>query len=159
MGVMIFLGFWLACMLCPEDVVDMGAQLCRVVRFFFMVLRVALSALADALWFVIRHLVRLLWRAAAWAALLLVYFAIELARGPDKAEEEDEFDADPDEAELIEAARTLLGLPERYTGAMLDAAYKQAIRKAHPDAGGSVNAAQAVNLARDLLLRRLGAAA
>jgi curved DNA-binding protein CbpA len=35
-------------------------------------------------------------------------------------------------------------------------AYRLAIRAAHPDAGGSDKAAQAVNAARDLLMRCRG---
>lgn len=56
----------------------------------------------------------------------------------------------------IEAARVLLGLPPDYTRAALISAYRQAIAKAHPDKGGAVHDAQALNTARDRLLKARG---
>lgn len=49
-----------------------------------------------------------------------------------------------------------LGLPANFTQVELSRAYKIAIRKAHPDLGGSHEKAQAVNTARDLLARHHG---
>lgn len=49
-----------------------------------------------------------------------------------------------------------LGLKPGFTLDDLKRAYKRAIRIAHPDAGGSAQAAQAVNAARDVIARRHG---
>lgn len=53
-------------------------------------------------------------------------------------------------------AAALLGLPRDFNEAALKAAYRAAIRKAHPDAGGSAAAAQAVIAAHDLIRQRKG---
>ncbi|TXL75139.1 hypothetical protein FHP25_14740 [Vineibacter terrae] len=53
-------------------------------------------------------------------------------------------------------ALSLLGLPGDFTRADFNRAYKGAIRKAHPDTGGSKEKAQAVNTARDCVARRRG---
>jgi hypothetical protein len=67
--------------------------------------------------------------------------------------------AAPGEDDLFESALTLLGLPRAFTRDELSAAYKKAIRRAHPDAGGSTEMAAAVNAARDLIIARRGWAA
>ncbi|GLP88069.1 J domain-containing protein [Tritonibacter mobilis] len=51
----------------------------------------------------------------------------------------------------------LLGLPvEGFTKAQLSRAYRKAMRKAHPDLGGSPSHAKAINIARDLIRKQLG---
>ena len=56
-----------------------------------------------------------------------------------------------------EPACQLLGLPvEGFTKAQLSHAYRKAIRKAHPDLGGSPARAKAINIARDLLRKAQG---
>lgn len=51
-----------------------------------------------------------------------------------------------------EPACKLLGLPpEGFTKAQLSRAYRNAMRKAHPDLGGSPSRAKAINIARDLI--------
>lgn len=53
-------------------------------------------------------------------------------------------------------ALALLGLAQDCTEPALKAAYRAAIRKAHPDTGGSAEAAQAVFAAHDLIRQRKG---
>lgn len=55
---------------------------------------------------------------------------------------------------LTEAAR-LLGVAEDADAETINDAHKRLIAKVHPDAGGSSELASRVNLARDILLRRL----
>lgn len=51
----------------------------------------------------------------------------------------------------VETARKLLGLGPDFDRDQLNHAYKSAIRKAHPDAGGTVEQAAQINSARDVL--------
>ncbi|KAB7644055.1 molecular chaperone DnaJ [Polymorphobacter fuscus] len=53
------------------------------------------------------------------------------------------------------AARHTLGVGENADAAIIQAAWRARMAAAHPDAGGSDAAAQAVTEARDLLLARL----
>lgn len=50
------------------------------------------------------------------------------------------------------SARALLGLPENADAVAIQAAWRSRMSEAHPDAGGSDDAARAVTAARDLLL-------
>jgi hypothetical protein len=96
--------------------------------------------------------------------LFLFYLADEWRRGPaeeqdDGACEDDSYDdreEPPAPRDPYEDALSRLGLAPGFTLADLKRAYKHAIRLAHPDAGGSAAAAQAVNAARDLIARRHG---
>jgi DnaJ homolog subfamily C member 19 len=54
------------------------------------------------------------------------------------------------------AARQLLGLPPGADEASIRAAHRRLMAEAHPDRGGSAEAARALNAARDLLLGRAG---
>jgi hypothetical protein len=56
----------------------------------------------------------------------------------------------------MERACTLLALPLAHDEAAFRAAYRTAIRKVHPDLGGSVEAAQRVNAAADFIRRHKG---
>lgn len=132
-------------------------------RFFGLVLKIAfiafLKGIALLLLLVFRGLC-FAGRGVRLAAVFLYFLIAEWLRGEEAPQEQgfddqDEADADPDDSDdddLYQAALTLLGLPPRFTRAELDAAFKAAIKKAHPDAGGSDDQAQAVNAARDLLL-------
>lgn len=104
-------------------------------------------------------------------AIFLFCLGYEWLRGPEEAEEEPipedfgEEEEDPAEEEPQQTfvldlsyfhAVALLGLQNGFTQAELSRAYKEAMKKAHPDAGGSVEAAQAVNAARDLITDHMG---
>jgi hypothetical protein len=54
------------------------------------------------------------------------------------------------------AARALLGVARGASAAAIQAAHRDKIRAAHPDAGGSAAQAAALNAARDRLMARLG---
>lgn len=56
-----------------------------------------------------------------------------------------------------EEARALLGVMETASEADIRAAYRSRIATAHPDRGGTAEAAARLNAARDLLLKRPGA--
>ena len=77
-------------------------------------------------------------------------------------EEEHEFAADDERPAKVaprspyEEALALLALTPDFTKPALKRAYRAAIRKAHPDAGGTARAAQAVNGAYELLLQSRG---
>lgn len=95
------------------------------------------------------------------AALFLRLFIEELRHdsGADNAEEApaDDSSQEGGAADAYAAALSLLGLPQDFTRESLSRAYKQVIRRVHPDApGGSTQAAQAVNAARDLLMQSHG---
>ena len=72
------------------------------------------------------------------------------------------FEAEPEwqrrgREEAWEPACKLLSLPvEGFTKAQLSCAYRNAMRKAHPDLGGSPSRAKAINIARDLIRKQLG---
>lgn len=101
-------------------------------------------------------------RASAQTGLFIFILIDEWRRGPDAGADADETaDDEADEAAEDEAdaavqdpyaaACALLGLEPGFTRAALHSAYKQAMKHAHPDAGGNTQDAQAVNAARDLL--------
>ncbi|WOS62032.1 J domain-containing protein [Sinorhizobium fredii] len=150
--------------------------ICHLIGFLFLCLWEVVKLIARALaWLIAR-----IFRGAATALrkcghglrlglLFLFYLADEWRRGP--AEEQDDGASDDEGADDQEERQDRGGLPPRdpYADALtrlglnpgltlsdLKRAYKQAIRLAHPDAGGSAAAAQAVNAARDVIARRHG---
>ncbi|GGC12702.1 hypothetical protein GCM10011494_34430 [Novosphingobium endophyticum] len=161
----ILLALWVAFTLFADETVELLASLWKVFEFIGLVLAKAAEALLLAAGFVLVALARTIGRAlrvcGGWLALagrFCWFLAIELARGARDDQHDDAADDDDDhDDDLHQAALILLGLPASYTRHALDAAYKAAIRKAHPDAGGTVDEAKAVNMARDLLLRALRA--
>jgi hypothetical protein len=52
----------------------------------------------------------------------------------------------------LAAARALLGVPAGATADAVETAFRQRLRTAHPDAGGSSDATRRLTEARDLLL-------
>ncbi len=52
------------------------------------------------------------------------------------------------------SAREILGLPESFSKEEFIKAYRKAIRRAHPDCGGTTERAQAVNEARERIAAR-----
>lgn len=154
-----FLIFFLLFTLIPHEALALVIVIFRVFTFIGEVLAIAAWTVVKALWFVTAKAARLTGRDVYLAATFLYFLTTELLRGaPDDQAEDAGADEDEHDDALYEVALTLLGLPRDFTRAALDAAYKKAIRKAHPDAGGSIADAQAVNVARDLLLLRLRAA-
>jgi len=143
----------------------------HLIGFLFLCLWEVLKLITGALaWLIGRTL-----RAAAMALrkcshglhlglLFLFYLADEWRRGPaeeqdDSASEEDgggDREEPPAPRDPYEDALATLGLAPGFTQLDLKRAYKQAIRLAHPDAGGSAAAAQAVNAARDVIARHHG---
>ena len=100
-------------------------------------------------------------------ALFLFCLAYEKLRGPQKEAPEEDFGAGDQNApqedheqplppdEYVKAV-AFFNLPNNFTQTDLDRVYKTAIKKAHPDAGGSVEKAQAINAARDEIARHKG---
>jgi hypothetical protein len=70
---------------------------------------------------------------------------------PDAEQEDSAGDDEEPSPDLYAEAMALLGLAPGFDEADLKRAYKRVIRRAHPDAGGSVEEAKEVNLARDLV--------
>jgi hypothetical protein len=142
----------------------------------YEVLKLACRALAWLLTLALRGTV---WIAAqtghglAWAAIqtargaylgcvFLFYLADEWLRGPreqESATDEEDFEDEAEQAreqDAYEQALARFGLAPGFTPDDLSRVYKRAIRKAHPDAGGSLDQAQAINAARDLIATRMG---
>lgn len=124
----------------------------------------------DALWIVVGIARGVLWvpvrlvRGAAAACVFLFFLVDEWRRGPSTEPNDagpddygDEGDDGQDEQErAYEGALSLLGLSPGFSRTALHSAWKAAIRLAHPDAGGAVGQAQAINAARDLIAARHG---
>lgn len=127
-----------------------------LVRFLALAVKVTVESLLRLAALILDLLFRGLWLAGrgAWLGAVFLYFLIcEVLRGEGADEQEAAHEnAEASDGELVEAAMTLLGLAPGFTRAELDAAFKAAIKQAHPDAGGSIAHAQAVNAARALLI-------
>lgn len=97
-------------------------------------------------------------RKSVPAAQFLYFLIAEMLNG--SAEEFSEYEeADDSEApgvDALEAACSLLGLAPSFSRDEFKQAYRRAIRATHPDHGGSDEAAQAVNAARELIERHYG---
>jgi hypothetical protein len=157
-AILLFLLAWcIACMifaeLLPFVLELLWYALCYVVECF----GIALSYLFKGLFRLIAWLARQGWRGL----LFLVMRTRKSMCGT--ASEDGAADDDDDEApahsaghDPYHAALSLFGLEPGFSRAALSRAYKQAMRQAHPDAGGSTAKAQTVNAARDLLLRSHG---
>lgn len=167
-AILLFLIAWcIACMVLGE-----------VLPVLFELLGYALCYLFECFGIALKYLFIWLFRGIAWlvraswcGVLSLILRAREAGEGPapeDKVEAEAE---DADEAEdtneepqpaprpapdPYQAARHLLGLESGFSRTALSRAYKQAMKHAHPDAGGTTRKAQAVNAARELLMRAHG---
>jgi len=113
-----------------------------------------------ALLFVLRGAgIALTWacrKAARGMGLGFLFLSIlieEWRRGP---EDQQAYDDDDDDDDLYEAARDLLGLRPGFTRKAFERAYKAAMKRAHPDAGGTTAQAQKVNKARETIRRAHG---
>lgn len=132
-----------------------------------------LRALFIAIFFVINLVAMLLLRTLKFVCryarlgLIFIGFVImEWVKGPDEEdaqEGDDEYYEEQNEREPEQprvdpylASLKLFGLKPGFSRNAFDKAYKQAIRKAHPDLGGSTRDAQIVNAAREIIVRRHG---
>jgi hypothetical protein len=113
--------------------------------------------LGRALWWFATIAVPIAISAAGRAALFIriVWQELRSAEHTDGADNHED-DAGPAATDHYGDALTVLRLGTAFTREQLNTAYKIAIRKAHPDAGGSLQDAQAVNAARDIILHQKG---
>jgi len=81
---------------------------------------------------------------------LLKDFGLKRRRG-EYSEEDNGDDQVPEASDLCEGARRVLGLPEEFSKGELKAAFHEAMKRAHPDAGGTVESAQKINEAREII--------
>ncbi len=139
-----------------------------IIRFLALCAFVALRFALKALWRGLRTGLPLAWQAGREATLFIIIFWDEwrhadadgdAADGDGDGEDDDDGDdahqhADGRARRLAGALR-LLGLKPDCSREELKAAYKRAILKAHPDAGGSAAQAAAVNVARDLIAQEM----
>lgn len=140
------------------------------VPFVLELMWYALCYVAECFGVALKYLFKELFRGILWLAQRswrsvrnVASRAQESGHGPasedtDEAEDaaEDEQPAPRPAPDPYQVALGLLGLEPGFSRAALTRAYKQAMKHAHPDAGGSTRRAQAVNAARELLLRAHG---
>ena len=118
-------------------------------------LRIILSAAARGL----LVFIGLAYRGLCNAVLFVWILAGEYWRGPEDEFREGDAHAGQveNETDRYEQALTLFGLEPGFTREALSRAYKRLMVKVHPDVcGGSTQAAQEANAARDLLMRAHG---
>ncbi|MDG4901417.1 MULTISPECIES: hypothetical protein [unclassified Mesorhizobium] len=142
--------------------------LCHLIGFLFLCLWEVLKLAARIIGWILRQVVHCITRMlrrvanAVYLGCALLYFmADEWWRGPpEQAQSEDaERDVSGDqplretENNDYEKALSLLGLTPGFTKEALKRAYRTTMRAAHPDGGGSAQAAQAVNGAYDFVLQ------
>jgi len=133
--------------------------------FAGLCLREAGKLLLQAGWWLIATGLPLAFAAGRNAALFISIFVDEWRHADDEhhpQHEDDDDDegvvVDDDDSDRLADALHLLGLQPGFNRDELNRAYKRAIRAAHPDAGGSDEAAAAVNGARDLILQETSGA-
>ena len=161
-GIMLFLLVWCGfCKLLEEFGPDLFVGIGYLFKFVFLCLWMTLKLLWRVLWWLLtdgrRHAV-----AGVRAAYLFGRIFWEEWHRP--AEEQgaesgagnDNANAPQGATDPFESALSLLGLRPGFTRDELNKAYKNAIRRAHPDAGGTTAMAAAINAARDLIMSRMG---
>lgn len=132
-------------------IVIFGASLAQLM---FAALLAILPAAARGLGLILPAL----WSASA-RLVLLVWFLVLEATGREASWTEDEADDEnePVERPDVAAACALLGLPTDGFGPdELKRAYRQAMKRAHPDQGGSAAATAAVIEARAVIINHFG---
>ncbi len=132
----------------------LGQALWHLGKFLLLCLKITLRLAGTALWWLATDGRRYAVAGVRAAFLFARIFWDEWHRPA-----EEPGDSPPGNADPFEAALTLLNLHPVFTREELAKSYKQAIRRAHPDAGGSVKQAAAINAARDLIMIRKGWAA
>lgn len=168
--VIIFLivGWIVFCYIAAEVIPALLVLIYYAFAFFFMCVFESMKFMLIGAGWAVRWGTRILTRTIVrlakgvyWvsreAGLFLYILLDEWRRG---ANTDESADAEPDEEDeaqhAYEAARTLFGLKPAFSRAALDRAYKQAMKRAHPDAGGSTEEAQVINAARDFLMQAEG---
>jgi len=147
----------------------------EVLPLLFELLWYALSYLFECFGVALKYLFIWLFRGIGWFVRASWRGLLALTRAAASGQDSASADADTDEWESeaedaaeepqpaprpapdpYQAARGLLGLEPGFNRTALSRAYKQAMKHAHPDVGGTTRKAQAVNAARELLMRAHG---
>lgn len=168
--IVLIVGYIILCHIIAEVLPVFVSGLGYLIGFLFLCLWEVLKFTARAvLWLLWHGIIGVVWAARVSGCglylgfVFLFYLADEWRRGPqDAGAAEEDFsgaqsaDDGQTAADAYEQALALLGLAPGFTKAALKRAYRAAIRKAHPDAGGTAEAAQAVNSAYELILHGHG---
>lgn len=121
--------------------------------FYLVLLKCVFLYLPIAISKLIIRLALAMPKVLLFAALLIQ----ECWRGPQEDEYEyEELEDEQDRIDPYEHALEILGLNPGFSKAAFSSAYKTAMYKAHPDKGGSTEAAQLINEARAVIMRRHG---
>ena len=155
-ALIILIGWCVFSMVFAEVVPLLFQALGNLLAYLFEAFAIALKLLFRALFRLIIYLVRSLLVVSVFARL----YVQECWRGPQAQDDQDDED-EQDEQETAfgdyEAALALLDLSSDICRETFDRAFKAAIKKAHPDvAGGSVEGAQAVIAAREVINKHHG---
>jgi len=163
-ALLLFAAWCIGCMIFAEIVPPALEALWYVLCYLFECFGVALKYLFIGLFRAIVWLAK-----QGWRGLLSLMQARESQDGTasenaDEGEGQSEAEDAAEEPQPAprpapdpyQVAIRLLGLEPGFSRTALSRAYKQAMKHAHPDAGGSTRKAQAVNAARDLLKRTHG---
>jgi hypothetical protein len=132
-----------------------------LIGYLFLAFWHAGKALLVGLFWLLRLAARLLLQAAQRKARAApeAPASESAAKDQERAQEERAQEEKPAQApprDPYADALARLGLMPGFTQAAFRRAYREAIRTAHPDAGGALADAQAINAARDLVARRHG---
>lgn len=140
--------------LLPKLLGGLGLVLAAVLRVIFAALRAILPAALVGL----GHVLAVVLMIAVRMALLLWFIALEAGRS--NAQDEGDDRVGPEAARQssgIAEACALLGLPANgFTPDDLKRAYRTAIKRAHPDQGGSAADTRAILSARDRIRDHFG---
>ena len=117
---------------------------------------VALGFVLKGIGLGLRFLGLKIWGGIAAAFLFLRFLIQECFRGPEYQDEHEEYDEEYTREDAYEAALALFELAPGFTRKAFDRAYWAAMKRAHPDVGGSTQEAQELNAARDLIMNAHG---
>ena len=124
--------------------------------FLGQALAIAIATLIRGLWRLIVYLAKPAGRGLCAAFVFVWFFLKYWLYGPceeqeDAPEYEDRQEDQPSRQDLYEAAIELFCLTPGFSRESFNSAFKEAIRRTHPDLTGNTEAAQEVNVARDLI--------
>ena len=137
--------------------------LAEVVPALFMLVCYLISWLFLSLWEILKGAGQLLAWLTIWGVRIIGWISIqsglflyilfdEWLRGPRAEETADQDGEQEQEQDAYGAALALFGLSEPFFEADLKRVYRQMIKSAHTDVGGTNEAAVALNSARDLVM-------